>query len=38
MLTRLEYATPGSRLPLTDVLDTRPWNGDGVEAAIAGLL
>jgi phosphoribosyl-AMP cyclohydrolase len=35
MLTRLEYAPLGSRLPLTDVLDALPWNGDGLVAAIA---
>ncbi len=35
MLTRLEHAHLGSRLPLPAVLDTLPWNGDGLVAAIA---
>lgn len=35
MLTRLEHAPTGSRVPLPAVLDTLPWNHDGLVAAIA---
>ncbi len=35
MLTRLESAPPGSQLPLESVLDTLPWNQDGLITAIA---
>lgn len=35
MLTRLESAPPGSQLPLAAVLDSLPWNQDGLITAIA---
>jgi phosphoribosyl-AMP cyclohydrolase len=35
LLARHEAAPAGTRLPLTEVLDTLPWNADGLIAAIA---